>query len=61
MNVQQSNKKFNQKFTSENITTYKICTATPDKTTTAYKGGIQNFYTNFETKRIGLTKLQTKQ
>ena len=31
MNVQQSNKKSNQKFTSENITTYKICTATSDK------------------------------
>ena len=28
------------------ITTYKICTATPDKQQLLYKGEIQNFYTN---------------
>ena len=48
MYVQQSNKKSNEKFTSENITTYKICTATPDKQQLLYKGGIQ-----FEKKKNG--------
>ena len=61
MNVQQSDKKLNEKFTSENITTYKICTATPDKQQLLYKGGIQDFYTNLKLKTMGLMKLRTKQ
>ena len=59
LNVQQIEQE--TKFTSENITTYNICTAAPDKQQLLYKGEIQNFYTNLKRKRIGLMKLRTKQ
>ena len=60
LNVEQSELEKEQKFTSENITTYKICTATPDKQQLLYKGEIQNFYTNLKRKRIGLTNVTTR-
>ena len=61
LNVQQIEQETNEKFTSENITTYNICTAAPNKQQLLYKGEIQSFYTNLKRKRIGLMKLRTKQ